>query len=227
MRTSNLVLALVCASGCALTGTRSHGVTRGELAGTASVVFTNATPDPMCNMQIQRNGERSFGDNWLPSELPSGKSVDLKVKPGIYMATWNTCKRADHPYHAGTLVGQNAFTVKDGKDAIQLFAYVADTVAPTKRAAPRDFHTMVKFPGQVIGGAASTDEIATVDSTAQPQGVSSHSSTTAQVATKPGDMKAFIDPSAAKTKRKTPIKPSLDRKHDLGDRKVGFAERKR
>jgi hypothetical protein len=38
-------------------------------------------------------------------------------------------------------------------------------------------------------------------------------------------MAAFIDPAAAKS-RKTPIKASLVRKHDLGDSRVGYAERK-
>jgi hypothetical protein len=167
MRTISILAFTVTVSGCAMSGSANYGVTRSELKGTASVVFTNATPDPICSMQIQRDGERSFGDNWLPAQLESGMSVDLKMKPGTYMATWNTCKRDGRPYHAGTLTAQNAFTIKDGKDAVQLFAYVADTTAPTKRAAPRDFHTMVRFPGQIIGG--SNESVAGFDSTSRPK----------------------------------------------------------
>ncbi len=216
MRTPNSIVLALVVTGCSIAGTTNHGVTRAELAGTASVVFTNATPEPICNMQIQHDGARAFGDNWLPAELPSGSSIDLRVQPGTYMATWNTCKRDGKPYHAGTLVGQNAFTVKDGKDMVQLFAYVADTVAPTKRAAPRDFHTMVKFPGQICDG-----QVAAIDSTSRPK----EQKTVA--AADPHDMSEFIDTKATKTKRKTPMKASLDRKHDLGDRRVGFAVRKR
>ena len=217
MRTPNSIVLALVVTGCSYASNSNHGVTRAELKGTASVVFTNATPDPICNMQIQHDGDRSFGDNWLPAELPSGKSIDLRVKPGTYMATWNTCKRDGRPYHAGTLVGQNAFVVKDGKDMVQLFAYVADTVAPTKRAAPRDFHTMVKFPGQVCDG-----QVAGIDSTSRPKDAAKKSVATAD----PHDMSEFIDTKATKTKRKTPMKASLDRKHDLGDRRVGFAQRK-
>lgn len=222
MRTTTIFTFALTVSGCAaMRGPANHGVTRSELKGTASVVFTNATPEPICNMQIQHDGAPVFGDNWLPSELPSGKSVDLQVKPGTYMATWNTCKREGRPYHAGTLVSQNAFTLKDGKDAVQLFAYVADTVAPTKRAAPRDFHTMIKFPGQICDGV-----IAGVDSLSQPPRNDAIKSKPVATAER-NDMSAFIDQKAAKTPRKTPMKASLVRKHDVGDGRVGFTERKR
>jgi hypothetical protein len=39
-------------------------------------------------------------------------------------------------------------------------------------------------------------------------------------------MSTFIDTKAKKSPRKTPMKASLDRKHDLGDRKVGFREKR-
>jgi hypothetical protein len=212
MRTSNLLCVAFVLTGCAVS-TGNYGKTRGELAGSASVVFTNATSEPMCNMQIQRDGAASFGDNWLPASLPSGRSIDLKLQPGTYMATWNTCKRDGHPYHAGTLVGQNAFIVKDGRDAVQLFAYVADKVAPTKRAALRDFHTLIKFPGQICDGV-----VAAVDSTSRDKAPTVVAET---------NMSEFVDTSIKKAPRKKPMKASLARKHDLSDGRVGFAEKAR
>ncbi|MBA2541058.1 MAG: hypothetical protein H0V17_15570 [Deltaproteobacteria bacterium] len=245
MRATNILLLITTtglATGCAIATEGSRGVTRSQLSGTTSLVFTNATPDSMCGLRIQHEGQKSFGDNWLPGELPSGKSVDLKIKPGTYMASWNTCKRGEQPYHAATLTGENAFTIKDSRDATQLFAFVADTTAPTKRAAPRDFHRLVKFQGQRIG-APDAEAIATTEPASSPttesatkpaRSTSAKPNTVAgkSAETKPTppsasskSMAVFIDPSAAKS-RKAPLKASLVRKHDLGDRRVGFAERK-
>src|SRR5688572_33108020 len=43
--------------------------------------------------------------------ISSGKSIEFKVKPGKYQATWNTCPSGDKPYYAGTLIGEAAIGV--------------------------------------------------------------------------------------------------------------------
>src|SRR4051812_41582373 len=111
---AHITIVLALASGCAGSlGHESRGVTRSQLAGPTSLVFTNATSATMCSLRIQQEGSKQYGDNWLPAGgLPSGKSIDLKVKPGTYMATWNTCKHSHQPYFAATLTGENAFSIK-------------------------------------------------------------------------------------------------------------------
>lgn len=139
----------VVLGGCAVATGESRGVTQKQFAGTVSVVFTNASPDPMCGLHMAFDSDQKYGDNWLPAGgLASGKSIQLKMKPGKYKANWNTCKAGAKPYYAGTLASEWAFQVKD---PIQLFAYIADSVAPTKRAPLADLHKMVKFVGQPIG----------------------------------------------------------------------------
>jgi hypothetical protein len=149
MRTTSIIVVVFGLTGCVAVVGESRGVTQKQHAGTVSVVFTNASPDKMCGLHMSFDNEQKYGDNWLPAEgLPSGKSIELKMKPGKYKANWNTCKTGAKPYYAGTLCSQWAFTVKE---PIQLFAYIADAVAPTKRAGPVDSHRMVKFVGQPIG----------------------------------------------------------------------------
>jgi hypothetical protein len=192
----SIVLALV-ASGCAVSAGESRGVTRGQLAGTTSLVFTNATSDSMCSLRIQRDGSKSYGDNWLPAGgLASGKSIDLKVKPGTYMATWNTCRQPNQPYFAATLTSETAFTIKDARDAKQLFAYVASNVAPTKYAAPRAYHAMVRFQGQTIDMNNKIDvPVTTVALKPEPQAEDA----TKRVAAKRVDLGEFVDKKAKPT----------------------------
>jgi hypothetical protein len=213
MRTILVTTLLI--SGCGITRSGTWGNTRSELSGKTSLVFVNATPDKMCSVRIQKDGERSFGDNWLPPEgLPSGKSLDVKVKPGTYQATWSTCATPGKPYYAGTLTHETAFEVKE---STQLFAFVADTVAPTKRAAPREFHAMVRFAGQPIGGDPQPEPVA-----AKPAVVAEAPKTEKNAKTTKTDMSAFVDRKAKPTGK---MKASLVRKVDIADQKVGYSER--
>lgn len=135
MRSLHVSLIALFASGCYSTMTESRGVTRASYAGPTQLVFTNATPARMCNLAIASDAAPSFGDNWLPEGgLASGASIELRVQPGTYKATWSTC-RDDYkqPFYAGTLFREFAFTL-DRQEA-QLYAFVSDSVAPTKRAA--------------------------------------------------------------------------------------------
>nr|MBA3820588.1 hypothetical protein [Deltaproteobacteria bacterium] len=151
-----LVIGLAITGGCAASTGASHGVTYREYVGTTTVVFTNASPEQMCELHMSFEDRRDYGDNWLtPAGLPSGKSIEFQVRPGTYKATWNTCKKsATTPYYAGTATGELAIHVTQ---QTQLFAYTADVVVPTKRAAAlgRDYQ-VVRFPGQAIEAIAQT-----------------------------------------------------------------------
>src|SRR5688572_4437775 len=132
MRSTNLVVMALLV-GCAGGAGGSRGVTHREHLGSIQVVFTNATPDRMCELRMSFEDQKQMGDNWLPEDgLPSGKSIEFKVRHGTYQATWATCKDGDKPYHAGTLIGELAIGIDQ---QTQLFAYTADVVVPTKRAA--------------------------------------------------------------------------------------------
>jgi hypothetical protein len=134
----------------------TYDAPRGETmrlrAGSTPVVFTNATPDRMCGLYMNNEDTDDYGDNWLPKEgLASGQSIEFKVQPGKYMARWDTCTSGSkQPFYAATLWREMGFVVDQ---ETQLYAYVADTVSPTKRAAilGRD-HKLVRFQGQQIGG---------------------------------------------------------------------------
>ena len=83
-----MTLGVVAVTGCA----SGAGQTKRELAGSIKVVFTNASPQPMCDLQMTLEQSSQFGDNWLPAGgVPSGASIEFKVKPGKYKATWSTC----------------------------------------------------------------------------------------------------------------------------------------
>ena len=217
---SLLFILLVNLVGCStMLAHESRGKTRKEHAGNTALVFTNATSQTMCGLHIAFDHGDAFGDNWLPREgLPSGKSIELKVKPGKYKATWNTCKQGKQPYFAGTLTAETSFNVNE---ATQLFAFVADHVAPTKRALPRDFHKMVKFAGQEIVplGAQPTSTIAEVS---EPEAAPAPAPTKV-------DLGAFIDHQAARKNlaSKTAAKPkaSLKRVHDVVNAKAGYVQR--
>jgi hypothetical protein len=194
----------------------SHGITRKEYTGKVSLVFTNATAGKMCALYITQDAGGKFGDNWLPSGgLDSGQSLRVKVKPGTYKATWNTCKPtdADPAWFAGTLTKEASFEVKE---PTQLFAFVASSVAPTKYAHAEDFHKLVRFPGQQIGAAP-----AVVAKTEEPA-----------VEAKPvakADMSTFIDAKAASKFTASKLKPaaSIKRTHDVTTDQVGYASKRR
>jgi hypothetical protein len=222
---SLLFVSLVNLVGCStFLAHESRGKTRKEHAGNMTLVFTNATSQPMCGLHIAFDHSDVFGDNWLPREgLPSGKSIELQVKPGKYKATWNTCKQGTQPYFAGTLTAETSFNVSE---ATQLFAFVADKVAPTKRALPRDFHKLVKFAGQEIAplGAQPASTIAEA-----PNEKPAATPETAAPAPAKVDMSAFIDHQAARKNMasKTAVKPkaSLKRVHDVVNAKAGYVQR--
>jgi hypothetical protein len=211
--------------GCGAYATHdSRGITAKEYAGTTAIVFTNASPDPMCGLFMTQDGNGKYGDNWLPGQLPTGKSVEFKIKPGKYKATWNTCKQGEKPYYAGTLTHDTSFELKE---ATQLFAFVADTVAPTQRAAPKDFHKLVKFPGQEVGG---NPQLASRPAPAVPTEPAEEQPKTSPKAAPKADMGAFIDYKAARKnmagKHMKP-KASLKRAHDVSSARVGYVEGKR
>jgi len=231
MRTNKLMLGLViagatvgCQQAAAVKGPGSRTTMR-EYAGAISVVFSNATTDKMCNLQMSFEDTDKFGDNWLPAAgLAPGKSIEFKVAPGTYKATWNTCKAGDKPFFAATLIGEHAFQIKE--DA-QLFAYVASAVAPTKRANLVDFHAMVKFQGQEIDWNQDR-----VKAKAVPDTIAQEPTEQETVAEQPAEPvkptfdESYIDSpkatgnktktakTAAKTKKPL-FKPTLSRDHDI------------
>ncbi|HWO22774.1 MAG TPA: hypothetical protein VNO30_28640 [Kofleriaceae bacterium] len=136
-----------CVAGAA--SSETHGSTRARYAGAVSVMFTNATPGRMCGLYMTEDVEEDYGDNWLSSDgLPSGSSVTFRMKPGKYKARWDTCREGRKPFYAATLWRDTAVTVQ--RDT-QLYAFVADAVAPTTRAQIMGkTHQVVQFPGQII-----------------------------------------------------------------------------
>jgi len=213
-------MGLVSLVGCQQ-ATRSHGVTAGEYGGRLPLVFTNATPEKLCGLYMSFDGVNDYGDNWLATALPSGKSLELRVKPGTYKARWESCAKTQGvtPTLAATLWRERAFEVTQ---ETQLYAYIADTIAPTKRAAVlgRDHHK-VMFQGQTIAPIGTPQEVVAI---APPPPVAA-----------PTAVVHFDDciesrTVAAKGKRAKaapiatgePIRPSLRRLHDTTDKSVAY-----
>ena len=218
MRSTNILsYGLVLAAGCAANAGGSRGATYAQHAGSIQVVFTNATAHSMCELRMSLEDDKDMGDNWLPSKVASGQSVEFRVKPGRYQATWATCRDGDDPYFAGTLIGETAIDVDQ---QTQLFTYAADTVVPTKRAAvlTRDYK-IVRFSGQEIGPIAKTAPVK-VDAFAAAEASLGTSRVPAKAAEQPKpepakfSAKGIIDPKAKRTAKAA--KPSLARKHDVG-----------
>ena len=229
MRTTNFVLTvgLTLTTACAAGAGGSRGVTHREHVGSTQVIFTNATPQKMCELHMTYDEQRDMGDNWLPEGgLPSGKSIEFKIRPGKYQATWSTCRDGDNTYYAGTLIADTNINVDDQQT--QLFAYIADNVAPTKRAPvlTRDYK-IVKFSGQPIGPIDRTpvkvDAFAVAEASLGPKGAQAK---TAPVAAAPEKFsaKGMIDPKAKRTAKRD-VRPSLDRKHDVVGSKVKYKTR--
>jgi hypothetical protein len=201
MRTIHVsLIAMFAATGCYSTMKEPRGVTRASYAGTTRLVFTNATPARMCNLAISSDTDAAYGDNWLPEDgLASGASLELRVQPGTYKATWSTCRDdVTQPFYAGTLYRELAFSL-DRQEA-QLYAFVADSVAPTKRAPVlgRQFE-LVAAAGQMIDPKRAS--IAAVPSHAERRLLEGHVPATATTSTKI-DLHDCIDPALAKASAK-------------------------
>ena len=216
--------------GCAGSASGPRGGTYAEHAGSVPIVVTNATPQRMCDLHMSFEDNRSMGDNWLPEGgLASGKSVEFKVRPGKYQATWNTCKDGDKSYYAGTLIGD---TGVDVNQQTQLFVYVADTVAPTKRAAVlTGGYKIVHFTGQPIGpidrsAPAPEPQVDAFDKVhASLARGSAPPAKSAEPKFEKFSAKDMIDPEAkkrAKRGKRTKVKPSLDRKVDVAASNVKY-----
>jgi hypothetical protein len=203
MRTT--ILAFVALAGCYDFEPGTHGETAKYYAGTVSVVFTNATPDAMCNLSMAADSNDVYGDNWLPAGgLASGKSMEFHIKPGRYKATWNTCHhKGQSPYYAGTLFRERAFEIKD---STQLFAFIPDTVAPTKHASIVAHRSVVRFEGMTIGETTGRVQ-------EEPETVAS---ATPAPAPSTLDIKSFVDVKAH-PKKAVKLRPSVARAHDMAD----------
>lgn len=231
MRTANFVLTvgLTLTTACAVGAGGSRGVTHREHVGSTQVIFTNATPAKMCELHMTYDDKRQMGDNWLPEGgLPSGKSIEFKINPGKYQATWSTCQDGNKTYFAGTLTADTSIDV-DGQQT-QLFAYVADNVAPTKRAPvlTRDYK-IVKFSGQPVGPIDRAAPVK-VDAFAQAEAAlggpkAAPAKTEPVAAPAKFSAKGMIDPKAKRTAKRDVMKPSLNRKHDVVGSKVKYRAR--
>jgi hypothetical protein len=223
MRSTLLVVVMLC--GCQATLGPSRGVTQKKMSGNVSLVFTNASPAMMCNVSIALDSEREYGDNWLQTSLPTGQSAEFKVKPGKYKATWNTCSQPGKPFYAGTMWRETAVNVTE---STQLFAYVADTVAPTKRAKPRDYYKLVRFAGQMVDpdpkAREAEEKLALQAKEEPPAPVAAPAPEPAKPAFRSAE---WIDPKASRNAggKKAAIKPSLKRAHDLVEAKVNYRQK--
>jgi hypothetical protein len=243
--------AAVVVSGCVSSSLSSEaqGTTRARYAGAVPVMFTNATPARMCGLYMTDDREDDYGDNWLPEAgVPSGGSVQFRIRPGKYKARWDTCRETPtRPYFAATLWREAAVNV--GQRETQLYAYVADSVAPTKRARAmgRD-HNVVRFPGQPIDPTPQqrprTQQVAlraseSNESNEPPQiagfigRVMLSAEIVAELAAEaeageaePFDAREFVD-ARARPAGVPPAKPkpSLSRKHDLSSSGIEYRKR--
>jgi hypothetical protein len=203
------------------------------------VLFTNASPARICSLFMSFDSEDDYGDNWLPAAgLPSGSSVELRIKPGKYKARWDTCRTGkDQPYYAATLWHETAVVVER---QTQLYAYVADAVSPTKRAAPmgRDYR-VVRFAGQSIDahpkpyvpGQDPAPQVATPAPDELPPiagFVGLVVLDAEQVAARIPVMEKFQARDFVDQRTKQPARapqPSLTRKHDLADSAIEYRKR--
>ena len=212
--------------GCAGSASGPRGGTYSEHRGNVQLIVTNATPQRMCELHMSFDDRRDMGDNWLPAEgLPSGKSAEFKVRPGKYQATWNTCKDGEKHYFAGTLIGETSIGVDQ---QTQLFVYVADTVAPTKRAPvlTRDYK-IVRFTGQPVGPIdKSAPVVAEVDAFAKVEASLSRNGAPPPKSEEPRfekfSAKDLVDTKVKRTKKKSIVKPSLSRERDVAAANVKY-----
>ena len=219
-RMRNLLVVALLASGCAVHTSGSRGVTRAEYRGGVKVMFTNASPATMCELRMSSDAQPEYGDNWLPEHgLASGKSLELHVAPGTYKAMWSTCPSGSNDgYYAATLWHETAVVISAD---VQLYAYVADGVAPTKHAALLGVdYTVVRFQGQAIGPivAANAHPAQPVEE-AQPVAA-------APVPAEKLGAAAFIDTAAAKKVHRGKLRASLARTQDVASGGVAYHARR-
>ncbi len=140
----------------------THGNTAHDYRGAVPVVFTNASPDRLCGLYLSFDNQDTYGDNWLPEAgLPSGASLEFKVKPGTYKAKWSSCQDAKDvkesklvATYAATRVHQNAIALTA---PTQLYAFVAGTNPPTIYAKVMPHYGLVRFEGHTTVISASVD----------------------------------------------------------------------
>ena len=217
-RMRNLLVVALLASGCAVHTSGSRGVTRAEYRGGVKVMFTNASPATMCELRMSSDAQPEYGDNWLPEHgLASGKSLELHVAPGTYKAMWSTCPNGSKDgYYAATLWHDTAVEVSGD---VQLYAYIADGTAPTKRAPVAGVdYTVVRFQGQPIGPI-----VAAIAHPARPE-TESTVQAAAPAPVEKLNAAAFIDPTAKKTHHGK-MRASLGRTHDLAGDSVAYHAR--
>jgi hypothetical protein len=160
MRTA-LALSLLLA-GC-YSIAETHGNTAHDYQGAVPLLFTNASPDRVCGLYLSFDKDDAYGDNWLPEAgVPSGGSVDFKVKPGTYKAKWHSCKDAKDvkeqklvATNASTRVHQNAIELTK---PTQLFAFIPGAVPPTSYAPVKQHFLLVRFEGHTTVMSASVDK---------------------------------------------------------------------
>ncbi|MGE0548768.1 MAG: hypothetical protein AB7O24_11975 [Kofleriaceae bacterium] len=237
MRITNIVsfglasLGMATVAACASTSASMRGATYREHGGPVQVVFTNATAEAMCGFYMSFKDADQYGDNWLPEAgLSSGKSIEFRVKPGTYKARWESCSATGGiPHFAATLSHDSAFAIDQ---ETQLFAYVADKVAPTKRAPILDrTYKKVTFQGQAIEPIESSSR----SSTAHRVSTSAPEPAVEQISESPSpapsaSFDSFVDPSAkraakAKQAKRKAVRPSLRRSHDLASSRVDYRVR--
>lgn len=194
-------------------------MTRAEYRGGVKVVFTNASPATMCELRMSSDAQPDYGDNWLPEHgLASGKSLEVQVRPGTYKAMWSTCPSGSKDgYYAATLWHETAVAISAD---VQLYAYVADGVAPTKHAALLGVdYTVVRFQGQAIGPIVAAN--------AHPERAVEEPVAVAPVvpAAKLGAA-AFIDPAATKHAHRGKLRASLARTQDVVSGGVAYHARR-
>ncbi|HSN29805.1 MAG TPA: hypothetical protein VLT45_26135 [Kofleriaceae bacterium] len=201
-------------------------MTRAEYRGGVKVVFTNASPAKMCELRMSSDAQPEYGDNWLPERgLASGASLEVHVRPGTYKAMWSTCPGASKDgYYAATLWHETAFEVS--RD-VQLYAYVADGVAPTQRAPLLGVdYTVVRFQGQAIGPIVAQIAHPTQQDAEGSSAQASSAQAAVPVATAKLGAAAFIDPVAAKkAHRGKSMRASLRRTHDTTSDTVAYHAR--
>lgn len=239
-----IVGAALGMSGCvagALSSSEPRGATYARYKGPVLVMFTNASPDRMCGLYMTDDREEDYGDNWLPAAgVPSGGSVEFRVKPGKYKARWDTCREGSgKPYYAATLWREAAVTVAR---ETQLYAYVADAVAPTRRAqAMGRSYNVVRFPGQAITPdpqpqRPQAQQVALRAATEPTQiagfigrvPLSAEMVAARDAEPEPGGFNAreFVDRNARLTAPKQgKPKPSLNRKHELSNSTIEYRKR--
>lgn len=218
----NLLVVALLASGCAVQTAGSRGVTRAEYRGGIKVVFTNASPVKMCELRMSSDAQPDYGDNWLPERgLASGASLELHVAPGRYKAMWSTCSGGSKDgYYAATLWHETAVAISGD---VQLYAYVADGVSPTKHARLLGVdYTVVRFQGQAIGPIVAAN--------AHPARAGEDAEPVTAAATVPVaklGAASFIDPAAAKQAHHAKaMHASLARTHDVAGDSVAYHARR-